>query len=235
MSKTSYWILQHFRACMVILAGLMIYAGGSHSSLYAADTQPKILILGDSLSAAYGLEQHQGWVSLLRQRLIDQGYTYTVINAAISGETTQGGLTRLPQLLKEHQPKVVFIELGGNDGLRGQPIPNTKKNLAQMIELAQASGAQVVLGGIMIPPNYGPRYPQMFSQMYPDLGEEHNVAVIPFILQGIADQPNLMQADQIHPKAQAQPMLLDNIWPVLMPLLNKDLSKFFTAPLIHSA
>lgn len=219
----------------MILAGLMIYASTASSSLYAADPQPKILILGDSLSAAYGLERQQGWVSLLRQWLIDQGYAYTVINAAISGETTQGGLTRLPQLLKTHQPEIVFIELGGNDGLRGQPIPNTKANLAQMIELAQASGAEVVLGGIMIPPNYGPRYTQMFSQMYPSLAKEYDTAVIPFILQGIAGQPNLMQADQIHPKAQAQPMLLDNIWPVLMPLLNQNLSQVFPMPLAHAA
>lgn len=235
MSKTSYWILRHFRAGIVILAGLLIYAGWPSSSLYAADQHPKILVLGDSLSAAYGLEQDQGWVALLRERLSDQGYPYKVINAAISGETTQGGLTRLPQLLKDHQPEIVFLELGGNDGLRGQPIPKTKANLNQMIELAQASGAQVVLGGIMIPPNYGPRYTQMFSQMYPDLAEEHDTAVIPFILQGIADQPNLMQADQIHPKAQAQPMLLNNIWPVLMPLLNKNLSQALSNLSVHSA
>ncbi|WP_245543249.1 arylesterase [Oceanospirillum maris] len=183
--------------------------------------EKKLLVLGDSISAGYGLSQGQGWVTLLKKRLVQQGYDYQVVNASISGETTQGGLTRLPELLRQHQPDLVLIELGGNDGLRGLPLTLMRNNLSRMIDLSQKAGTQPLLLGIQLPPNYGRRYTAAFSAIYPELAEEKQVPFVPFILEKIALYPELMQADGIHPKAQAQPQLLNNIWPSLNPLLSK--------------
>lgn len=178
-----------------------------------------LLILGDSISAGYGLQPGQGWVDLLRKRLEAQDYAYQVINASISGETTQGGLTRLPELLRQHQPDLVLLELGGNDGLRGLPLHLMQNNLSRMIDLSRNAGATPVLLGIQLPPNYGRRFTAAFAAVFPDLAEQKQVPVVPFILEKIAIYPELMQDDGIHPKAQAQRQLLDNIWPTLEPLL----------------
>ncbi|WP_049722240.1 arylesterase [Gilvimarinus polysaccharolyticus] len=182
---------------------------------------PTIIVLGDSLSAGYGFDLNEGWVQLLRERVTQNEATahYQVINASVSGETTRGGLARLDKLLKAHQPEIVIVELGGNDGLRGQPIKLMRQNLANIIQKTQAASATVLLVGMQIPPNYGARYTQTFSAMYPELAERFKVALVPFLLQGIALDSELMQNDGIHANASAQPKLLDNVWPLLEPLL----------------
>lgn len=178
-----------------------------------------VLVFGDSLSAAYGLAPDEGWVTLLGERLDRQGYPVTVANASVSGETTAGGLARLPAALQAHQPDLVILELGGNDGLRGLPVPQMRSNLQNMIEMALEAGADVLLVGIQIPPNYGPRYTAPFYAQYQELAEEYDLALLPFLLEGIADNPALMQSDGVHPIADAQIMILDNVWPVLAPML----------------
>ena len=178
-----------------------------------------ILIVGDSISAGFGLDTRLGWVSLLEQRLIKEGHDDKVINASISGDTSAGGLARLPALLAEHKPDVVIVELGGNDGLRGQLPAQLKQNLASMIEASQQAGAKVLLLGMQLPPNYGARYTQAFAAVYGELANEKKVALVPFLLEGVGGKPELMQADRIHPAAGAQGLLLDNVWPVLKPLL----------------
>ncbi|MBB1485116.1 arylesterase [Oceanospirillum sp. D5] len=189
------------------------------ASSHADDHQPVILVLGDSISAGYGMSAQDGWVSLLQERLRQQGLTWQVVNASISGETTQGGLTRLPSLLRQHKPELVLLELGGNDGLRGLPLNLFKHNLKQMIMLSQQHNAKPVLLGIQLPPSYGRRYTQAFARTYPDLAEEYQIPVMPFILEGIGTDAEKMQADGIHPTSAAQPQLLNNIWPVISPLL----------------
>ena len=178
-----------------------------------------ILIVGDSISAGFGLDTRRGWVSLLEQRLSKEGHDDKVINASISGDTSAGGLARLPALLAEHKPDVVIVELGGNDGLRGQLPAQLKQNLASMIEASQQAGAKVLLLGMQLPPNYGARYTQAFAAVYGELANEKKVALVPFFLEGVGGKPELMQADRIHPAAGAQGLLLDNVWPVLKPLL----------------
>lgn len=178
-----------------------------------------ILIVGDSISAALGLDTRLGWASLLKQRLKEQGYNDLVVNASISGDTSAGGLARLPALLTEHKPQVVIIELGANDGLRGQPPAQLKQNLAEMIDKSQKAGAKVLLLGMLLPPNYGPRYNQAFAKVYSDLGREKKVALVPFFMEGVGGHPEFIQADGLHPKANAQGRLLDNVWPTLKPLL----------------
>ena len=177
-----------------------------------------ILVVGDSISAGYGIELEQGWVNLLQQRLTERG-DYQVHNASVSGDTTQIGVARLPTLIKEHHPDIIVIELGGNDGLRGFPLKVMENNLRKMIETALASKAKVLLVGIQIPPNYGPRYTEQFFQTYFKLAQEFSIPLVPFILDKVALEPELMQDDGIHPTAEGQPMLLDNVWPVLEPLL----------------
>jgi acyl-CoA thioesterase-1 len=181
-----------------------------------------ILVFGDSLSAAHGIRPEQGWVALLEARLKAQGYGYEVVNASVSGETTSGGGERLPRALKLHQPGTVILELGANDGLRGLTAAGTRDNLAQMVRLAQASGARVLLVGIRIPPNYGPRYTDEFARVFPDLAHQYQLPLVPFLLEGVALDPELMQEDGLHPNARAQPRLLDNVWPYLKPLLKKN-------------
>ncbi|MBW0145950.1 arylesterase [Marinobacter arenosus] len=178
--------------------------------------QNTLLIVGDSLSAAYGVPSERAWVQLLKERLDQNGLSqWQVVNASISGETTDGGARRLPDLLRENDPDVVVIELGGNDGLRGFPPNVIESNLADMIEQVQETGARTVLVGMQIPPNYGQRYTQMFADIFPKLSDRYNTALVPFFLQGVYDRDGFMQDDGLHPSEEAQPKLLDNIWPVL--------------------
>jgi acyl-CoA thioesterase-1 len=183
------------------------------------ETGPAIIILGDSLSAAYGMEIKQAWPSLLQERLKQHGYAHRVFNSSITGDTTQGGLARLPRLLGKHEPGVVILELGGNDGLRGLPIEVTRQNLSRMIEKSQSAGSAVIIAEMRIPPNYGRSYTEKFNAMYPALTEQYGISLLPFLLQDIALKPGLMLPDGIHPTAQAQPLILDQVWTVLQPLL----------------
>ena len=187
-------------------------------------SQNTVLVLGDSLSSAYGVPSETAWVELLRDRIESQDLDWTVVNASISGETTDGGLRRLPGLLEAHDPTIVVIELGGNDGLRGFPPNVIESNLANMIEQVRDTGATPLLVGMQIPPNYGQRYTTMFADIFPTLSDRYNTVLVPFFLDGIYDQDGLMQGDGIHPTEEAQPRLLDNIWPKLEPLLNKQAS-----------
>ena len=191
------------------------------ASAAARAEAPVILVFGDSISAGYGLRPEQGWVELLKTRLQSQGYGYQVVNASVSGETTAGGLARLPRALELHHPKIVILELGGNDGLRALPIAQMRANLTQMVTLATAIGANVLLLGMRMPPNYGPEYTKQFAFVFSDLASEKKIPSVPFLLNDIALSPNLLQGDDIHPNALGQPILLDNVWPVLKPLLHK--------------
>jgi acyl-CoA thioesterase-1 len=180
-----------------------------------------ILVFGDSLSAAYGIPPEQGWVALLTQRLKAQGYGYQIVNASVSGETSSGGRERLPRALQLHQPGIVLLELGGNDGLRGLPLEELRANLAAMVQLAQAAGAQVLLVGMRIPPNYGPRYTDGFARVFPDVASQYHVPLVPFMLQNVALDPQRMQQDGVHPNARGEPPVLETIWPQLSSLLKK--------------
>ena len=181
-----------------------------------------ILVLGDSLSAALGIRPEQGWVALLAQRLQAQGYGYQIVNASVSGETTSGGLERLPRALQLHQPGTVILELGANDGLRGLPVDETRENLAHMVRLSQAAGARVLLVGMRIPPNYGPRYTEQFARMFPELANQYHLPLVPFLLEKVALDPTRMQQDGMHPNARGEPPVLDTLWPYLKPLLKKN-------------
>ena len=185
----------------------------------ASEAQRTVVVLGDSLSAGYGIKIHEGWVNLLARRLESEGYGYRVVNASVSGETTQGGLARLPRALATHKPSIVVVELGGNDGLRGLPLATSRENLRKIIEKSAAANARVVLVGMVIPPNYGPRYGQQFRDMFATLAKQYSVAFVPFFLDQVALKPELMQADGLHPNAQGQPQMLENLWPKLKPLL----------------
>ena len=178
-----------------------------------------LLVLGDSISAAFGLDTRQGWVSLLEQRLAAEGFDYQVVNASVSGDTSAGGLARLPTLLAEHRPDLLIVELGGNDGLRGQPPAQLQQNLAAIIQSARESGARVLLLGMQLPPNYGARYNALFSQVYADVAGAAQVPVLGFFLEGVGGVPALVQGGGTPPHAAAQPRLLDNLWPQLKPLL----------------
>jgi len=188
----------------------------------AAGDQPTILVVGDSLSAAYGLESGDGWVALLARRLRDLGYPQGVVNASVSGDTSGGGRARLPALLERHRPAILVLELGGNDGLRGLPLEALEDNLARMIEAGEAAGAKVLLVGMQIPPNLGPIYTKGFREIYPRLARRYGIPLVPFLLEGVAGAAR-MQEDGLHPDAEAQPQLLENLWPYLRPLLD-DLS-----------
>ena len=181
-----------------------------------------ILVMGDSLSAAYGIRPEQGWVALLTQRLQTQGYGYEVVNASVSGETSNGGLQRLPRAIQIHHPGIVILELGANDGLRGLPVQVTKDNLAKMVRLSQAAGARVLLIGIRIPPNYGPRYANEFAGLYPEIAKQSQLPLIPFLLDKVALDPTLMQDDGLHPNARGEPQVLETVWQGLEPLVNKN-------------
>jgi acyl-CoA thioesterase-1 len=192
------------------------------ASVSARAGTPAILVFGDSISAGYGISHvAQGWVALLQAKLRDEGYGYQVVNASISGETTAGGLARLPRALALHHPRIVIIELGGNDGLRALPIAQMRGNLAQMADLSAAAGARVLLLGMRIPPNYGPEYTEQFHQVFSDLARDKSLPFVAFLLHDIALTPGLMQADGYHPNELGQPKLLDNVWPALKLLLHK--------------
>jgi acyl-CoA thioesterase-1 len=183
---------------------------------------PAILIFGDSISAGYGLAHvDKGWAEMLRAKLKDEGYGYQVINASVSGETTAGGLARLPRALALHHPQIVIIELGGNDGLRALPIDQMRSNLAKMVDLSANMGARVLLLGMRIPPNYGPEFTEKFRSTFADVAHDKKVPLVPFLLSDIALSPALMQADGFHPNELGQPQLLANVWPGLKPILRK--------------
>ncbi len=213
------------RRDFILRAAAALGAGSSAIGPALAATPagaPVILVLGDSLSAEYGLKRGEGWVPLLDKRLGEQKVAATVINASISGDTTAGGRARLPGLLAQHQPTHVVLELGANDALRGLPLAGTEDNLLQMTKAAQAAGAQVLIVGIQVPPNYGSDYTRRFEAIFGKVAAATQAAVVPFLLEGIADGPDsarLFQPDRIHPTAQAQERMLDNVWPELRRLL----------------
>ncbi len=202
-----------------LFRGLLTAVGVVLLGLAGLASAGTLLVVGDSLSAAYGMEPEEGWVQLLEERLQQHDPDFRVVNLSLSGETTGGGLARLPNALERHRPDIVIIELGGNDGLRGYPIDRIRANLGEMVTIALESGAHVLLAGMQIPPNYGQRYVEAFHAIYRDLAEEREVSLVPFVLDGIATDPELMQRDGIHPKAIAQPRLLDNVWPYLSTML----------------
>jgi acyl-CoA thioesterase-1 len=207
------------RHCSLLLA---LAAGTGASSLRAQGSKPVLLVVGDSLSAEYGLARGSGWVALLEQRLAREKLDWRVVNASISGDTTSGGRTRLPALLKQHAPKVVVIELGGNDALRGLPLAMTQDNLTAMTRAAKAAGAKVLLAGMAVPPNYGRAYGEGFVALFATVAKAEGAALVPFLLKGVADvagADDLFQPDRIHPKAEAHPTMLANVWPALRPLL----------------
>ena len=183
---------------------------------------PKILIFGDSLSAAYGLPRQEGWVALLQKKLHSEQYEYDVINASVSGETTSGGLSRLNAALAKTQATIIILELGANDGLRGLPLSEMKANLNAMIKQSKANKAKVLLLGMKLPPNYGPRYAESFTLSYAQLSKDHKISLVPFMLENVAAKPDLIQQDGLHPNALGQPIILENIWPYLQPLLKKQ-------------
>lgn len=190
-------------------------------SVPAYAENPKIMIYGDSLSAAYGIPQQKGWASLLQQKLVSEHYQYDVVNASISGETTSGGASRIRNALSQIKPNIIILELGANDGLRGLPIESMIANLNTIIQEGKKSGAKILLVGMKIPPNYGPQYTKLFSQSYLKLSQEHQIPLVPFMLENIAAKTNLIQDDGLHPNAIAQPLVLDNIWSKLKMLLKK--------------
>ena len=179
-------------------------------------------MFGDSLSAAYGIAQTRGWVALLAERLKRERPDYSVVNASISGETTAGGAARMPKALTQHKPAIVILELGANDGLRGLPLQEMRQNLGAMVEQAQKAGARVVLVGMKLPPNYGPHYTQEFESAYPAVAKRYRTALVPFLLQDFADNEELFQPDRIHPTEAAQPLMLEQVWKALQPLLRSD-------------
>ena len=212
----------HFSASLAAALACAFAGGAPAAAPASADASHEIVVVGDSVSAEYGLARGTGWVALLGQRLAAEKLPWTVANASISGDTTSGGLARLPTVLKQQHPSVVIIELGGNDALRGLPMSDTRKNLDGMAALAAASGARVLIAGMMVPPNFGRKYEADFAQMYVDVATARHAALVPFIFKGIVDKPDAddwFQADRIHPVAKAHPIILDNIWPQLKPLL----------------
>lgn len=196
---------------ILVLTWLFIFAPLSQATT--------LLVLGDSLSAAYGIAPENGWVALLDKRLQQQGYAVSVVNASISGETTQGGLSRLPRLLEQHQPDIVLLELGANDGLRGTFPPVIRSNLDRLTQLSKQQGARVLVLGMQLPPNYGPAYTRRFAEVFTGVAETHDTALVPFFMEKVALEPSLMQSDGLHPNAAGQPFLLDTVWPALVPLL----------------
>ncbi|WP_026913241.1 arylesterase [Perlucidibaca piscinae] len=195
-----------------LMAGMCLMLSALLSMQASAAT---ILIVGDSISAAYGMDIRQGWVSLLEQRLQRQSATHQVINASVSGETTSGGLQRLPRLLRQHRPDLVVLELGGNDGLRGQPPALMQRNLERMVRLTQAGGGRVIVAGMRIPPNYGRAYTDAFAALFPAVARSTGSALVPFLLDGVGGRPEYMQADGLHPNVRAQALILKQVWPVL--------------------
>jgi acyl-CoA thioesterase-1 len=211
------WVAALFVAVAVTCAGV---AAAEDAPTAPTDPSPVILVLGDSLSAAYGIALDQGWVHLLQQRIESAGLDYRVVNASVSGDTVASGLSRLPGLLEAHAPALVVVELGGNDGLRGFTPAQIADYLEQIIAASRKAGADVLLTGVRLPPNYGTAYTERFQRMYLDVAERQRVALVPRLLEGIAEDRSLMQPDGVHPVAAAQPRMLDNVWPVLAPMLD---------------
>jgi acyl-CoA thioesterase I len=180
-----------------------------------------IVVLGDSLSSGYGLGAAQSWVDLLESHIDSEAYGYDVVNASIPGDTSSGALARLPRLLETYHPRIVLVELGGNDGLRGLPVQSLRANLERIVELVEAAGARAVLIGIQIPPNYGPTYTDALAEVYPELAKRDELALVPFLMAGVALKPELMQADGLHPNAEGQEPMFENVWAVLAPLLRR--------------
>ena len=202
------------RFVLLLICGFVIVFGRAE----AADQRPVILVWGDSLSAAFGIPVEEGWVALLQRRLDERAYDYRVINASVSGETTAGGLERLPRALRQYDPAIVIIELGGNDGLRGLPVDDAESNLKAMVALSRQAGSAVVLTGVRVPTNYGPQYASRFFAIYGSMADAPCVRLVPFLLEGMALDASNFQSDGIHPNAAAQPRVLDNVWTTLEPL-----------------
>ncbi|NUA27535.1 arylesterase [Cupriavidus basilensis] len=226
MSKKFWcgWRKLALAVCVTTLLPAMVPATAS----MARAATPAILVLGDSLSAEYGLARDAGWVKLMEARLRAERFDYNVVNASISGETTVGGKTRLPDLLARHHPAVVIVELGANDALRGLPLQATEANLRSIVTSAQQAKASVLLVGMRIPPNYGPDYTERFFSLYPKLAGEYKLRLVPFLLEQVIARPEWFQADRLHPTAQAQGTLLDTVWPQLKPLLKAPAAKTAT-------
>ena len=204
---------------MPMLVGILLIF--NHTAFSASKTPAAILVLGDSLSGAYGISTEQGWVALLQQHIMDQGYQYRVINASVSGDTTRTGLSRIEAALQQHQPEVVVIALGGNDGLRGLAFSEIDNSLGRIIQQCLESDTEVLLVGVRLPPNYGPVYNQKFAALFENLSSRYGVALVPRMLDQVADYRELLQADGIHPTAEAQPQIMKNIWVGLGPMLEK--------------
>jgi len=204
---------------LAILKKLSVGAVMLAASASAYSAPKTVLVLGDSLSAEYGLARGAGWVALLEQKLKAEKIDARIVNASISGETTSGGRARLPALLNQHKPQIVVIELGANDGLRGLPVPAAEANLRQMVSMSQKQDAKVMLIGMRMPPNYGRAYTERFFTMYENLAKEVKAPLVPFMLEGVADKPALFQADRLHPNADAHPIILNNIWPTFKALI----------------
>jgi len=202
-----------FQRLAALLALTIVCLPAAHGA------EQTIVVVGDSLSSGYGIAAEQSWVAMLEDRLQAEGYGYRIVNASIAGDTSAGGLARLPRLLAAHEPSLVVIELGGNDGLRGTPVATLRDNLAKMVELSKQSGADVVLAGIQIPPNYGTTYTQALAAVYPELAHRFDAPLIEFILEDVALHRELMQPDGIHPNAAGQKIVFGNVWRVLGPLL----------------
>lgn len=207
-------MLHFLRAALAVLLLLSVFVGTT-----TAAQAGTVLVVGDSISAGYGMPTSKVWVKLLEARLVQKGYAHPVVNASVSGDTSAGGLSRLPSLLRQHRPAIVVLELGGNDGLRGMPVKVTRQNLTQMVRMAKRSGAQVLLLGIDVPPNYGPKYAKEFRDVYPGVARNTGAKLLPAFLAAVGTDPDLMQADGIHPNSLAQPLLVDALWPVLEPML----------------
>jgi acyl-CoA thioesterase-1 len=210
------------RHCIALLMALGLTGVSSHATATPPRRPPVILVVGDSLSAEYGLPRGSGWVALLEQRLVQEKIKATVVNASISGDTTSGGRSRLPALLAQHKPTLVVIELGGNDALRGLPLAMTRDNLTAMAQTAQKVGAKVLIVGMQVPPNYGQNYGDEFSGVFAKVARDNKASLVPFMLRGVADAPNaerLFQADRIHPVAAAHPTILQTMWPAIKKLL----------------
>lgn len=201
-----------------LLCGLLLAAA---PLACAQDKSPVLLVVGDSVSAGYGLSNGQGWVELLGKKMTADGYRYRLVNASITGDTTAGGRARLPALLAQHKPAVVIVELGGNDALRGGKLASTRENLDAMVSASQAAGAKVLMVGMEVPPNYGPAYAREFRELFASVAKARKVPVVPSFFAGFGEDLAYFQSDRIHPTAQAQPRLLDNVWPQLQPLLKK--------------
>ncbi|MDP1766468.1 MAG: arylesterase [Methylotenera sp.] len=217
ISKLQHSQLLQSKLLLISLLGFSFVA----CSPQAIAANPRILVYGDSLSAAYGLAQQQGWVTLLQNKLNEQHYHYDVINASVSGETTSGGLTRLASTLAKTKPAIIILELGANDGLRGLPLTEMNTNLSAMITQSKKAKVKVLLIGMRIPPNYGPKYTETFRETYLQLSQQHKVNLVPFMLNNIAAKPDLIQNDGLHPNTLGQPIILDNIWPKLKLILKK--------------